>query len=112
MQGGKIEPDTEKSELERYTFLLRRGSANASSPSLSVDFSPQSSKDTSPASTANFPSFPVFSSDSSYYTPSFVLAIDKVKVSTFRANMRQMHLPTFHFTRPKDKSSPSKKLSL
>ena len=103
MQGGKIEPDTEKSELVRYTFLLRRTSANASSPSLSVDFSPQSSQE-SLASAANIPSFPVFNSDSCHYTPSFFLAIDRVRASLFRANTRQMHLPTTHFTRPKDKN--------
>lgn len=57
-------------------------------------------------------SFPVFNLDACYYTPAFVLEVDKVTPLSCRKNMCLMETHTKLYTSPRRKSFPKKSQTL
>lgn len=79
MEGGKINFDIDTSEsLGANTFLLKRLNVASNSPSVEVDFSPIQSEGEQHSCNQIWHSFPVFNFDACYFTPAFILDLDKV----------------------------------
>ncbi len=64
-------------------FLLKRITTSSNCPCVEVDFSPVAAAEAPGDSASQSPkldrSYPVFNLDTHYYTPAFVLGVEKVK---------------------------------
>jgi hypothetical protein len=79
MEGGKINFDIDTSEsLGANTFLLKRLNVAPDSPSVEVDFSPVQNGSQQQTCNQIWHSFPLLNFDACYFTPAFILDLDKV----------------------------------
>jgi hypothetical protein len=83
---------SDKVEVSRYLpeslFLLKKTSSN-STASIQVDFSPL--KHASEAEPSVAKTLPTFNVDGNYFTPSFILSIDQVRMFLFSRNIKKIY---------------------